>query len=259
MAKSCICLAENLQERDMRSKVELVAASLVFSLVAAVHPVLATGQDAQPASLEEQLKAQFTTIKACGGSATNGTVLVVQKEVVAVGAHAFLIPKSKYQDGKLQPPSKLIFGPSTSQPLTSGAKVYPTQVGVDLGKDTVGVAILACDPALRASVEFKFAKGTLQGMSVPQVMDTISQVLAFNQPADANAQADPPQQPQDQQHAGGQDPPAQPPTIQPGQTVDEVIAAYGKPDRQAVNGSKLIFMYGGLKVTFTDGKVTDVE
>ena len=46
-----------------------------------------------------------------------------------------------------------------------------------------------------------------------------------------------------------------------GQTFEEVEAILGKPDTVAKLGSKTIYTYKsvGMKVIFTDGKVTDVQ
>ncbi|MGA2217847.1 MAG: hypothetical protein ABSG51_07165 [Terracidiphilus sp.] len=54
-------------------------------------------------------------------------------------------------------------------------------------------------------------------------------------------------------------PPAQPVSISLGQTTDEVTAALGAPTRIANLGPKVIYYYSGMKVTFKDGKVSDVQ
>jgi hypothetical protein len=54
-------------------------------------------------------------------------------------------------------------------------------------------------------------------------------------------------------------PPPVPPTIALGQTMDQVTAAFGQPLKVAKLGAKTIFYYKDMKVTFTDGKVTNVE
>ena len=51
----------------------------------------------------------------------------------------------------------------------------------------------------------------------------------------------------------------QPVQIQVGQTIDEVRAALGTPSRIATVGSKQIYFYPDMKVTFIRGRVTDVE
>jgi hypothetical protein len=52
---------------------------------------------------------------------------------------------------------------------------------------------------------------------------------------------------------------APPLTISVGQTEDEVIAAFGQPVKIAKIGVKEIFYYKDMKVTFTNGKVSNVQ
>jgi hypothetical protein len=56
-------------------------------------------------------------------------------------------------------------------------------------------------------------------------------------------------------------PPAetQPPTIELGQTIDQVTTGFGQPLRIAKLGAKTIYYYKDMKVTFTNGKVSDVQ
>jgi hypothetical protein len=58
-------------------------------------------------------------------------------------------------------------------------------------------------------------------------------------------------------------PPDQPavtlPTISPGMSVDQVVALLGQPDRIADLGSKKIYSYPAQKLTFIDGKVSEVQ
>jgi hypothetical protein len=44
-----------------------------------------------------------------------------------------------------------------------------------------------------------------------------------------------------------------------GQTTDQVTAALGAPTRIANLGPKVIYYYSGMKVTFKEGKVSDVQ
>jgi len=50
-----------------------------------------------------------------------------------------------------------------------------------------------------------------------------------------------------------------PPTISIGQTIDQVTAGFGAPLKVARLGVKTIFYFKDMKVTFTDGKVSNVE
>jgi hypothetical protein len=52
---------------------------------------------------------------------------------------------------------------------------------------------------------------------------------------------------------------AAPPTISIGQTKDQVTAAFGQPQRAAKLGAKEIYYYKDMKVTFTNGKVSNVD
>jgi len=49
------------------------------------------------------------------------------------------------------------------------------------------------------------------------------------------------------------------PTITLGATIDEVTGTLGQPSKIVVLGNKKTYIYRDLKVTFTDGKVTDVQ
>ena len=52
---------------------------------------------------------------------------------------------------------------------------------------------------------------------------------------------------------------AGPVTISLGQTIEEVVALLGQPQTTAHLGTKQIYVYKSLKITFVDGKVTDVQ
>jgi hypothetical protein len=54
-------------------------------------------------------------------------------------------------------------------------------------------------------------------------------------------------------------PAAAPASVELGQTVDSVQASLGTPTKVANLGPKVIYYYNGMKVTFKDGKVSDVQ
>ena len=54
-------------------------------------------------------------------------------------------------------------------------------------------------------------------------------------------------------------PPADPVSVSEGQTIDQVVAALGQPPKKAKVGTKEIYYYKDLKVTFVNGKVKDVQ
>ena len=54
--------------------------------------------------------------------------------------------------------------------------------------------------------------------------------------------------------------PAGPPaSIDLGQTIDQVTAAIGQPKNIVNLGAKKIYVYKDMKITFKDGKVSDVQ
>jgi hypothetical protein len=53
--------------------------------------------------------------------------------------------------------------------------------------------------------------------------------------------------------------PTPPRTIALGQTKDQVVAAFGQPQKIANLGTKEMYYYPDMRVTFVDGKVTDVQ
>ena len=54
-------------------------------------------------------------------------------------------------------------------------------------------------------------------------------------------------------------PPPEPAQIEKGQTPDQVKAAIGMPDKIINLGAKEIYVYKDIKVTFINGKVSDVQ
>lgn len=201
---------------------------------------------------------------------------------------------NKYEGGVVHPPNaamvearKKIFGHfsqtqdqgQTTKLFKSGDKVYPTKIDVNVDKDTVSMGIVACDTCNKtdpttynkAQVVFQFPKGSLAKASAGDVEDTIGQLLSIS---DNTQQADQGGQQGDQggqqggdQKGGGQQQqaaaPAQqqaePAEIKLGMTPDQVEGAMGKPDKKVNLGAKQIYIYKDMKVTFKDGKVSDVQ
>jgi hypothetical protein len=144
----------------------------------------------------------------------------------------------------------------------------------------VVMSIVACDSCNntspttfnKADVVFQFAHGALATTSPSTVEDTISGLLAMddtggdqgnNQQGGGGQQAG-----NDQQGAGQQGgpppqqqqaPPAEPQQIEKGQTPEQVVAAIGQPDKKINLGTKQIYVYKDIKVTFLNGKVSDVQ
>ena len=251
---------------------------------------LASGQ--APVSLQEQLAAQYKLVKM--GSDTSGysvvekgTLLAIQKGgILAVPYGDQNVLANKYENGTIHPPSGLSllgrksvmgkFGKEqTTHLFAVGDKVYPMKIDVNPAKDTVTLEVVACDTCNKtdpptynkANVVFQFPKGSLANASAGGVEDTIGQVLTISN--DTQQDQGGGQQGADQgaQQGGGQDqgqqqaqqPAAEPQSIEKGMTPDQVEAAMGQPDKKVNLGSKQIYVYKDLKVTFLNGKVSDVQ
>jgi len=283
----------------------------LFSFVAVIITpmVLVAGAGAQAVSLQDQLAAQYKLAKvgsdSSGYSVTEeGTLLTVQKAgIVGVPYKNVTQRTATYQDGtvhvsdpttgkgadwtkracglihKCPTTPDAVKDETTTHLLKVGDKVYPTRLDVNADKDTVTMAIVACDScnntdppiANKAQVIFQFPKGSLAKASAGDVEDTMGQLLAISNDAQ-KAQGGEPDQHSAQQAAQDQQPeadaapasPSPPPqgkpqSIEQGMTPDQVAAALGKPEKIVTIGTKQLYVYKDIKVTFLNGKVSDVE
>jgi len=222
-----------------------------------------------PSALADQLKSQYKLAKvgmdSNGWSVTEpGTVLVIQKGgILGVPPANLAMAAATYKDGELHGPNGFAAAMvgKVSRYLTVGEKIYIFKLDVSVKSDKVSVLIIECDScngvqqpsSYKSQVVFQFPKGYLGKADASQVQDVISQVLA------PDAAASDPQQSQPQQQTAPSLPASDPPTIQIGQTIDQVKAAWGPPDRIVDLGKKQIYIYKDLKITFIDGKVSDVQ
>jgi hypothetical protein len=251
---------------------------------------------AQAPTLQEQLAAQYKLVKM--GSDTSGYSVVDAGTLLAIQKGGILgvpysdtssIPATKFEGGVVHTPStavtklggfamKKLGKEQTTKLFASGDKVYPTKIEVNVAKDQVTMGIVACDTCNKtdpptynkAQVVFQFPKGSLANASAGSVEDTIGQLLAISTDSGGgnDQQGQGGQQgggDQGGQQQGGQDqqaaaaPPAEPVSIEKGMTPDQVEAALGKPDKKVTLGSKQLYIYKDMKVTFLNGKVSDVQ
>jgi hypothetical protein len=217
-----------------------------------------------------------------------GTLLEIKKGgILGVPYSDSNILSTKYEGGTVHSPNTLLtkgigfgmkkFGKDqTTHLFAAGDKVYPSKIEVDVNKDDVALTIVACDTCNKtdpptynkAKVVFQFPKGSLAKAGAGDIEDTIGQLLSISE--DTQQQDQGAQQQGDQGGQGGQQqaaqqqapppqPQAEPQTIEKGQTTDQVQSALGKPDKVVNLGSKQIYVYKDLKVTFVNGKVSDVQ
>jgi len=251
----------------------------MVSAAALANMARAQAQLPPDAPLDAQIKALYKVTKFgldSGGFTVlaTGAILVVQKGgILGVPPANVTMGTSVYKDGDLKQPSagQRMFLGNQTRFLQAGEKVYVQKVEVNLKADKIQFVIVECDscngvnqPSLyKGVVSFEFAKGSLATADPMHVEDTISEVLALdngnggqqNQEQNAQQPQQDPQQAPPQQQA----PPPEPASIQMGMTVDQVEAALGPPEKKVNLGAKIIYVYKDLKVTFTNGQVTDAQ
>jgi uncharacterized membrane protein YgcG len=232
-----------------------------------------------------------------GGAAVveQGTILVVKKGgILGVPYSDQSILSTKYENGGVHSPNPLVSKgigslmskvgkTQTTQFFQVNNKVYPAKLAVNLQKDQVVIGIVACDSCnntspttfYKADVVFQFAKGSLATANPSQVEDTIAGLLALDdsggdqggnndqqgggQGGNGNDQGGGNNQGGGGGQAQQQGPPPEPQQIEKGQTPDQVKAAIGQPDKIVNLGAKQIYVYKDIKVTFINGKVSDVQ
>jgi hypothetical protein len=278
----------------MRQHSSIPVAAAIFVAI-----VLASVASAQAPTLQEQLIAQYKLVKMGSDTSgysviDKGTLLEIKKGgILGVPYGDNNIPACHYENGSVKGPSgvamlgrKSIMGKfgkeQTTHLFASGDKVYPMKVEVNVAKDTVSLGIVACDTCNKtdpptynkAQVVFQFPKGSLANANAGSVEDTIGQLLAVTDESQDQAQGGQDQGQQGDQGGGAQagggqggggqqaqqdQPQAEPAEIKLGMTMGEVETALGKPDRKANLGAKQIYYYKDMKITFKDGKVSDVQ
>jgi hypothetical protein len=267
----------------MRSKNFVVLAGASFVLASCG---VALAQLAPTASMPDELAAQYKVSKLAADSTGTvvtdaGTVLNVQKGGILGFDHdtGGMIP-TKYEKGSIHSPNGLGMmllqkkGGVNTKFFTVGEKVYVTKVDVNVKNEKVTFSLVECDTCnnvqqpsgYKTQLVFQFDKNFLESANASQVEDTIGQVLAIDtssggdQQQAANGQGG--------QGGGGQqqaapaaapEPAAPPVSIEVGQTPDQVKAALGDPQKIVKLGTKQIYVYKDLKITFTNGKVSDVQ
>jgi hypothetical protein len=256
------------------------AIALIAALIAgyATAPLGAAPQDpGGKAAIERGLESNYMPTKLAGVGdrlrfSQLGTVLVIQQDGMGASPVTEFAFGNNYKDGRIKRSlaGALIHDANNVRDLRAGERVYLLKTEV---KDTgVVFNVQTCDscdgsPAdlapmpYRAALTFQFPKGYWNTTGFAQIQHTIGEVFAFADAPNAGAQPNPePVAPSGAQVA--QQPPPPPPEpvrIGLGQTTDQVVASLGQPDKVVDLASKKIYIYKDLKITFVDGRVSDVQ
>lgn len=249
----------------------------VFVAAAMLLPCIAGAQ--APVTLQEQLSAQYKAVKIGPDgeiAGDPGTLLAVQKDgIIGVPFQALALCPAKFKDNMLH----LSVGfcanmmQNVSGHFAKGAKVYPLKIDVNVAKEKISFQVVGCKICNHANVPFphkaevvfEFDKGYLEKASAGDVEDMIGQVFSIttdtndDQQAGGDAQPGTDQQASQQPAQPAQEQQPEPATVQVGMSPDQVQSALGKPDKIFNVGTKQIYVYKDVKVTFLNGKVSDVQ
>jgi hypothetical protein len=274
-------------KRQMKKVRWLLASS--FGAIPWMFSLALVAQTGDPAVLQQKLYAQFklTTIMADRSDiVTPGDVVDIHKPGLIMYAVASPLPPSNtYNHGRIGQGWSGFGKDLTISMLTTGggtAANYPHRTfvpeekcwitGIQVEKDGVLFQLYSDpydDTRYYANLKIPFPKKNVIP-SADEFLQKVAEVLTVipqdNQgeqggqapsppvpappPAPASFAAIPPPPPP---------PDTPPPTITLGQTISQVTASFGQPIREVKLRMKVIFYYKDMKVTFTNGKVSNVE
>jgi len=270
----------------MRGKIGAALGVLVFGLAFGAPP--SAGQDA---GVQQKLVAQYALTKTTDDKTdivTAGAILILQKDgLLMYSTTSAAPPQNTYKDGKLSQGAYGVhdkmqkFGsmlghpsphPVQTRTFVTGEKFWVTNI--QLQPD--GAVFFLFTDAIQdiryySTLKFIYAHSTTP--TADQLLATVGEVLKVQQDdppkADdaANQQQGAAAGDANQQQAPAADaapaapptPPPPPATVEIGQTIDQVVAILGQPDKILNLGPKQIYVYKDLKVTFIKGKVTDAS
>lgn len=177
-----------------------------------------------------------------------GTILVIQKEgVFANPSIDFGNQTDSVINGEVHGPKMGLFTDENDRDLKVGTRVYMTRI--DIRNDGIRFDIITCETfdvnvhgntkniRYSATLDFKLSGASLEAGDAKAIKKVVDAVL----------------QPESEANE------VQSKTVKLGQTLEEVKAILGAPDKILDLGAKQVFVYKDIKVVFQDGKVADVQ
>lgn len=225
---------------------------IVIGLI--VHAMLPglLGAQSWKDSLAAQLSAKMTPANVSSDRlriTRPGKVLLVQMDGISAspGKDASYL-KNHLRNGQIEQAKGLaaaLSSKKTNRDYRMDERVYLTKI--DVNDNDIQLFLISAETnqilvdgntqqtRYKAALQVDFPKGTLATTDAAAIEKTIASALKI-EGADAG-----------------------PKTIELGQTPEQVEAVLGKPETILKLGAKTIYVYKALKVTFTDGKVSDVQ
>jgi hypothetical protein len=278
-------------EYKERTMMKLMKAFAIFTAVLAGMSLAAPAEDMDARkSIQKKLESEYLLTKTTADKTdivTPGSVLTLKKDkFVMTAASSSQMCGNSYRDGKLAQNagckanamlgkfSMLGHGAdkaAATRTFVNGEKFWITKLEVrDAGKDS-GVYMEFFSDAINdvrfhSSLMVGFKDGLLPSPedALALVREVVTPVPPDNaKPEEKRPEAPPPAENAPSAIAPPPPPPdapaAEPPTVALGQTPDQVVAILGPPLRKAKIGTKEIYSYKDLKVTFLNGKVKDIQ
>lgn len=225
-------------------------------------------------TLEQQLESRYALTRLTADNTdivSMGSVLILQKTGFSAVVAASSNPPAYniYKDGQIGtgaalpvrrfgrlpgtgylPGGGMAGNAATSAAATrdfvNGEKLYITGITLDRAKDSIVFELISDTYGdagrYRASLRFELPKGSLASQDLAQIQPVIDQVFKTAPGSDQNAVA-----------------PAGPSkSVEVGQTKEQIISLLGPPKAIVRAGTRELYLYPDFKITFVNGKVTDV-
>jgi hypothetical protein len=256
-------------------------------------------QQNSPEAIKQTLVSKYALTTATADKTdivTAGAVLVLKKtDLLTVAVSSKVPSQNTYKDGKINhtgasfmkhagliPRVGGMAPNSPTRTFVNGEKVWVT--GIDVRPTEVVFTLFTdaySDIRYAATLSFPFPKGSTP--STDQVAAMVGEVFDVQPQEKAAADAPPAAAPSapapatppapiappapvapDAQAKPADIPPPPPPPADPktlaiGQTIDEVVSNFGQPEKIVKLATKQIYYYKDMKVTFVNGKVSNVE
>jgi hypothetical protein len=256
-------------------------AVIAFMLMTAL-----VAQTVDTEAIQQRLNAQFkltATTADRWNVVTSGDVVAIHKPgLLMYAVDSPMPPSNTYKNGKITQ-GWSGFGKdlmiSMAAPGGASASDFPHRpfmpeekcwvTGIQVQKDGV-VFQLYSDPyddiRYYASLKIPFPSKK-EVPSSDEALQLVAQVLTVVPWDDRTRQQAPAPPPATLPEIAPPSPPADgpspivvpPPTIELGQTKNKVISTFGQPDRKEKVGENEIYYYKDMRVTFTSGRVSDVD
>ena len=270
------------------NRVRGLPACALSVITSAMFSAALAAQAGDPAVIQQQLNSQFQVTRITADRSdivTPGSVVELHRNgLIMYAVFSPMPPSNTYKNGKIgqgwggfgkdlmigmAAPGGATANDYPHRQFMAGEKCWVT--GVQAQKDGISLQLYS-DPydGIRFYANLKIPFPDKKTAPPPEAaLQLVAEVLTVVGADNQGGQGGPPPPPpaplpapassQFGDIAPPPPPPSATPTIALGQTRLQVVAAFGPPLRKAALGAQEVYVYKDMKVTFTNGKVSDVE